>query len=94
MYRRPLPKQPVTAEQLEDQIQRKQKLIETLEQEYTALALELHDDPHSIVASYIKTLKNYNEIKDLAQKFVGKIADQRRMTIQQVMDEMNVSISQ
>ncbi len=42
---------------------------------------------------HISILKNYNEVKDMATVLIAKIAEQRRMTISEVMKEMGVDMA-
>lgn len=51
------------------------------------------EDPNKIVKRHISILKNYNEVKDVATALIAKIAEQRHMTISEVMKEMGVEIA-
>lgn len=51
------------------------------------------DDPAVIVKNHISTLKNYNEVRDVATSLIAKIAEQRGVTIAEIMEEMGVDLA-
>ncbi|VVT56298.1 uncharacterized protein SAPINGB_P004942 [Magnusiomyces paraingens] len=96
MYRRNFAKaaEPLTAEQLEKQIEEKTALLKGLQDEYADITKDLTEDPKKIVDRHIAALKKYNEIKDVALGFASKIADQKRQTIAEVLQEMGANVTQ
>lgn len=51
------------------------------------------DDPAVIVKNHISTLKAYNEVRDVATALIAKIAEQRGLTIAEIMAEMGVDLA-
>ena len=49
------------------------------------------NDPQKILDRHIKLLHDYNEIKDLALNFAGKIAEKERTTIADVLPRLGIS---
>ncbi|CDO54098.1 conserved hypothetical protein [Geotrichum candidum] len=78
---------------IDERIESKKKQLTELQQEYEEIVATLDEDPNKIVKQHISILKNYNEVKDMATVLIAKIAEQRRMTISEVMKEMGVDMA-
>jgi hypothetical protein len=88
--------------QLTELQQEYEEIVATLEYDTNSLfplftfltkILSRSEDPNKIVKRHISILKNYNEVKDVATLLIAKIAEQRHMTISEVMKEMGVDMA-
>ncbi|ODV87132.1 hypothetical protein CANARDRAFT_188405, partial [[Candida] arabinofermentans NRRL YB-2248] len=76
-------------------IQSKRERLESLQKECNQLisALELNessdiDYSEAIVRKHIKSLKKYNDLKDVALSLVSMIATQKNVKVSDILEEM------
>ncbi|RCK55657.1 hypothetical protein Cantr_05586 [Candida viswanathii] len=78
----------------EQRILFKEKSLNEIKQQCSTLIHELegNNNPELIIKKHIRQLNKYNELKDLALQLISLIANQRKVKILDILNEMNLEI--
>lgn len=79
----------------EERILLKEKSINEIRQQCSTLIHELEGNKHPelIIKKHIQQLNKYNELKDLALQLISLIANQKKVKIIDILNEMNLNIN-
>ncbi|KAK5781675.1 hypothetical protein RI543_000861 [Arxiozyma heterogenica] len=73
----------------------KQKELDLLQEQFDSL-LKVHNlpilSPNDIIGTHIKDLKAYNELRDAGLRMVQMVADDKKISLKEVVDEIGYSI--
>ncbi|KAK6891410.1 hypothetical protein K6H09_004543, partial [Candida tropicalis] len=72
----------------------KEKSLNEIKQQCSRLIHELegNNNPELIIKQHIKQLNKYNDLKDLALQLISLIANQRKVKINDILNEMNLKL--